>query len=222
MGGNFQGASSLFMGTASHEHTIAGTTSGRVDGFLNQPADESAGMRLLAVRSGVGGAVSGSTEGFYGRGAASWKSWSTRTGGAIGTGVLTSAEVGYRIPRTYPDLRVRVQGSAQWNKLAPGVEEQGFSALAVGPSGILPEQLTMIGFGISAARYDVGPVRLSGDLWLGGMGPAIRPAYRAQLGVSMNPYRDGEMSLIGFAGNDNWSSGGTYGLGLSLTHGFAQ
>jgi hypothetical protein len=80
----------------------------------------------------------------------------------------------------------------------------------------------MVGLGVNAARFDVGPLRLSGDLWLGGMGPAIRPAYRAQLGISMSPYQDGEMSLIGFAGNDNLTTGGAFGLGFSLTHGFAR
>jgi hypothetical protein len=221
-GGNFQSGSNLFMASASHEHLIAGTTTGRVDGFLNQPSDESPAMRLLAVRSGVGGVVAGSADAFYGRAGGSWKSWATRTGGAVGTGVLASGEVGYRIPRSYPDLRVRVQGSVQWNQLAPDVMQQGFAALGVAPDAILPSQLTMVGVGLNAARFDVGPLRLSGDLWLGGMGPAIRPAYRAQLGISISPYQDGEMSLIGFAGNDNLTTGGAFGLGFSLTHGFAR
>ena len=222
VGGNFQTDSNLFMGSLSHDHGLGGTATGRVEGFLNQPADESAALRLLAVRSGVGGAVGGSIDAFYGRGAASWKSWSTRSGDLVGTGVLVSGEFGYRIPSTYPDLRLRLQGSAQWNQLASGIEQQGFSALGVGPTGILPAQLTMIGLGVNAARFDAGPLRLSGDLWVGGMGPPIRPAFRAQLGISASLYRDGEMSLIGFAGNDNWTTGGTYGLGLSLTHFFSR
>ncbi len=222
VGGNFQADSNLFMASASHDRVLAGSTTARVEGFLNQPSDESAAMRLLTVQSGVGAALGASADDFYGRGSASWKSWSTRTGGAVGTGVLATGEIGYRIPRTYPDLRVRLQGSAQWNQLAPGVMQLGFSPLGVGPDAILPAQLTMVGLGINAARFDAGPLRLSGDLWLGGMGPPFRPAYRAQLGVSVTPFQEGELCLMGFAGNDNWSTGGTYGLNLSLIHSFAR
>ncbi len=206
----------------SHSRQLARFAQGGLDAFLNEPADESAAMRMQAARTRAGGALAVGGQALHGRTTATWKRWSDRSGGLIGNGALLTAEIGYGLLAVHPEISARLQGSYQRNALAAGAESLPVFALTSNRNDVLPPQFTMIGLGVNAARFDLGPIRLSGDVWVGGMGPPIRPSYRVQLGVAASPFRGSEISLTGFTGNDSWMVGGTYGVGVSVTHRFPR
>jgi len=190
----------------------------RLEGSLHEPADESLALRAQAVRSRVGGAVAVSEGRAYQRLAGDWKSWSTRGGTALGTGGSATLEIGWRMQA--PDLVVRLQGGYQRNSLRQSGLPSVVTAFAENPADILPDELASLGAGIGAARVPMGPVLLSGDVWLGWMGPPSRAAFRVQAGATVAPFKNAEVGVIAFTANDRWSAGGNVGLTLSLTHRF--
>jgi hypothetical protein len=119
-----------------------------------------------------------------------------------------------------PDLVVRLQGGYQRNSLRQSGLPSVVTAFAENPADILPDELASLGAGIGAARVPMGPVLLSGDVWLGWMGPPSRAAFRVQAGATVAPFKNAEVGVIAFTANDRWSAGGNVGLTLSLTHRF--
>ncbi|HEX7489901.1 MAG TPA: tetratricopeptide repeat protein, partial [Anaeromyxobacteraceae bacterium] len=117
VGGNIREAQSLPTAAVAHSRQLAPYTQGRLEAAWNEPADESAVMRMEAVRTRVGGTVTVADRVAYARLDASWRSWSSRTGQYIGSGGLGSAELGCRVFASRPDLRVRVQASHQRNSV---------------------------------------------------------------------------------------------------------
>jgi tetratricopeptide (TPR) repeat protein len=194
---------SVLQGGLAHTHALSSFAEGRLETSLNEPADESALLRLEAVRRRVGGALTLSAGSMYARGGADWKSWSTWSGTAVGTGGVATMELGVRIELTDAELRVRLQGSQQrnWLRASSG------SAVLAASGRILPDELTTFGLGAAAARWPVGPAQLTADAWLGAIFPPVRPAYRVQAGVAMTPFDGAELSLTGFAADDRFGSG---------------
>ena len=88
---------------------------------------------------------------------------------------------------------------------------------------LLPDELTTLGVGVSAARWKVGAARLLLDAWLGEMTPPSRLAYRLQSGIAIAPFTATELSLTGYVANDNWMIGrGELGMSVSLTYRFSN
>ena len=202
----------------ARSQALASFGEARVEASLNEPADESAALRVEALRRRAGGAVAISAGPTWHRLAFDWKSWSTRSGIALGTGGSSNVEIGWRL-RAEPDLSIRLQGGYQRNSVAPGLVPAAIAAFAPG-APVLPAELALLGLGVGAARVSLGPARLMGDAWLGWVGPPARPAFRVQTGIAVAPFSNADLALSAFAANDRWTSGGNFGVTLSLTHRF--
>jgi hypothetical protein len=190
-------------GLIAHTRMLAPFAEARLEGALNEVANDSATLMADAVRSRAGGTLTLTSGPVYGRGGAEWKTWSARNGAALGSGAAGNLELGVRFQLTGPELSLRLQGTHQ-RHAAPGV---------------LPDELSSLGVGVGASRWQVGPARLVADAWLGWISSPHRPAYRLQTGLALAPFDAAEVSVTGWTANDQWASRGTnFGLSASLAY----
>lgn len=201
----------------AHSRRLGPSVEARVEASRNERADESAALLVNGARTRAGGALTVAAGRFYGRGAADWKSWSTRAGAALGAGGAGTLEVGILARAADPEVRARVQGGYQRNRTAAAATDPELTAIAPG-APVLPRELAALGVGASAARWRMGPALLVADGWVGWISPLARAAYRVQAGLAFTPTRRSELSVTGFAANDRWDvARGQLGLTVALT-----
>jgi tetratricopeptide (TPR) repeat protein len=221
-GVSLRGDHNVFEGGAARTQSLASLGELRLDASLNEPADESLALRLAAMRTRLGGAIAISEGPAYQRLVYDWKSWSTRSGAAIGSGGSANVEIGLRMQAADPELNLRLQGGYQRNRLRQGPVPAALAAVASDRAAVLPDELAMLGVGAGLSGLPAGPVRLAADAWVGSVGPPFRPAFRLQAGVASTPFSNGELAVTGFVANDRWATGGNAGLSMSLTRRFGQ
>jgi tetratricopeptide (TPR) repeat protein len=204
----------------AHARRLGPSVEARAEASWNERADESAALLVKGVRTRAGGALAVAAGRFYGRGAADWKSWSTRAGTALGEGGAGTLEVGVVARAADPEVRLRLQGGYQRNRSPAAVPE--LAAFVPGVP-IVPRELGVLGIGAAAARWRVGPARVVTDAWLGWISPPARPAYRVQAGLAFTPSRRTELSVTAFTANDRWDAGGgQLGVAAALTRRFPR
>jgi len=185
----------------------------RLEAALNELAPESAVLLAEAVRSRAGGSIALGGSRLYARAGGEWRTWSARSGPSLAQGGAGTLELGVHARLADPALDVRFTGGYQRN------------AVAAPPMAapILPDALTTLGIGLSAARWKLGPAQLVLDGWLGEMAPPRRIAYRLQTGFTIEPLAGAELSLAGYVANDNWVIGyGAVGLTATLVYRFSH
>jgi hypothetical protein len=200
----------------AHTRRLSPWVEGRLEASLNEPADETAPLRLDGVRRRVGGALTLSAGRIYARAGAEWKSWSLRTGDGVGSGGVASMELGATMELGGAEVRVRLTSNHQRNSLRMSSGPATLAAL--GP--LLPTALTTFGIGATVSRWSLGPAQLVTDVWVGALSPPVRPAYRVQAGLATTPFAAAELSLAGFVADDRFGGGGTRGAIASLSYRF--
>jgi tetratricopeptide (TPR) repeat protein len=204
-------------GAVAHTQPLASFAEARLDAAVNEPADESAVLMVEGLRSRVGGALTVTAGRAYGRAGAELKRWSSREGGGeLASGGAGTLEIGVREHRADTEISLRLYGSHQRNEL-PVTPDPAIAALAPGVT-LLPEELSMLGIGASAAGVRLGPARLLADAWLGWISPPHRSAYRLQAGLAFAPFERAELSVTGFTANDRFGARGDYGVSVSLAY----
>jgi hypothetical protein len=180
----------------------------RLEAALDELAPESAVLLAEAVRSRAGGSIALGGSRFYARAGGEWRTWSTRSGTWLAQGGAGTLDLGVHARLENPAIDVRLSGGYQRNAIA----------MPAAPP-ILPDALTTLGIGASAARWKLGPTQLVLDAWLGEMTPPRRVAYRLQSGLAIEPFAGAELSLAGYVANDNWVIGyGAVGLTATLAY----
>ena len=185
----------------------------RLEAAWNELAPESAVLLAEAVRSRAGGSIALGEQRFYARAGGEWRTWSTRSGTWLAQGGAGTVELGGHVRLADPALDVRLTGGYQRNAIASA------GAMPAMTAPILPDALTTLGIGASAARWKLGAAQLLLDAWLGEMTPPRRVAYRLQTGVVIEPFAGAELALAGYVANDNWVIGyGAVGLTATLAY----
>jgi tetratricopeptide (TPR) repeat protein len=208
-GANLQGDGAVPRAAGAYSRAIA-RAQVRVEAALNELAPESAVLLAEAVRARAAASLALGWPRFYARAVGEWRTWSTRSGTWLARGAAGTFELGVHARLANPALDVRLSGGYQRNEVA--MPEPGAPPL-------LPATLATLGIGLSAARWQLGPVRLLLDAWLGEQGPPRRVAYRLHSGLAIEPFTGAELSLAGYVANDNLLiENGEVGLTASLAY----
>lgn len=201
---------------AALEAPVAAGLRARLDGLLNETADESASLRADALRSRAAGTLAWSR----GQAAASttltWRRWSVVGGAPVGQGWLWAADAGWH-PSFASRLYLQLHGSWQANRLRQGAAEVLSRRWGM---AVLPAEAGTLGVSCTLAPWRRGKVELSGSAWAGIVWPQPRPGYRVQAAIAVDVPGGGALSLGGFAGDDPWRGMGDRAIGLSFIQHF--